>query len=240
MVFILGQNFLVLTLAELDGGNIIVLPNHVEGRAAIITDLLIIDFMLELHVVRQHEQLLNMVSENLRIQVLGVVPANIYHFADDCADGEQSRAIYAGYRFIDNNDLFLEFLATHTATNLMVGIQECDEVTLAFTEVFSHGAILSDNLIYIFYTGLSTNVEALKVGVPQDFIDTINGHFNVCIMLVQGRNLCGKISNFFFELFATYSDIFGFFLKMIDFISVALNIVCKHERKILHDFHLAL
>lgn len=153
--------------------------------------------------MRQHEQLLDVVAWNFRIQVLGIVPADVDHLTDDCTDEEQGCAIHAGYRIIDNDDLLFDFLAAHAATNLMVEVQECDEVTLAFTEVFGHGAILADNLIYIFYTGLGTNAEALETGVPQDFIDTINGRFSVCIMLVQGRNLCGKISNFLFELLST-------------------------------------
>lgn len=99
--------------------------------------------------MRQHEQLLDVVAWNFRIQVLGIVPADVDHLTDDCTDEEQGCAIHAGYRIIDNDDLLFDFLAAHAATNLMVEVQECDEVTLAFTEVFGHGAILADNLIYI-------------------------------------------------------------------------------------------
>lgn len=198
VVLVLGRNFLALTLAKLDGGDIIVLPNHVERRAVIITDLLISDFPMEVHVVRQYKQLLDVVARNLRIQVLGIVPADVDHLTDDRTDEEQGCAIHAGYRVINNDNLLFEFLAAHATTNLMVEVQECDEVTLTLTEVFGHGAILADNLIYIFYADLGTNAEALETRVPQDFIDTVNGSFRVCVMLVQDRNLCGKISDFLF------------------------------------------
>ena len=150
------RQLLALPLTEFAGGNVVVFPNHVERRTVIISNLLISDFTVEIHVMRQHEQLLDVVAWNFRIQVLGIVPADVDHLTDDCTDEEQGCAIHAGYRIIDNDDLLFDFLAAHAATNLMVEVQECDEVTLAFTEVFGHGAILADNLIYIFYTGLGT------------------------------------------------------------------------------------
>lgn len=63
------------------------------------------------------------------------------------------------------------------------------KLRLAFTEVFGHGAILADNLIYIFYTGLGTNAEALETGVPQDFIVTINGRFVFALCLFRQKSL---------------------------------------------------
>ena len=170
---------------------------------------------MEVHVVRQYKQLLDVVARNLRIQVLGIVPADVDHLTDDRTDEEQGCAIHAGYRVINNDNLLFEFLAAHATTNLMVEVQECDEVTLTLTEVFGHGAILADNLIYIFYADLGTNAEALETRVPQDFIDTVNGSFRVCVMLVQDRNLCGKISDFLFELLSTFCDILYFLLETL-------------------------
>ena len=72
--------------------------------------------------MRQNEQLFDIVSGDLWIHVLGVVPADVNHLPDDCADEEQGRAVHACHRVIDNDDLILQLLAAHAATNLMVEV----------------------------------------------------------------------------------------------------------------------
>ena len=79
---------MVETGAELDGGNVVVLSDHIERRAVVISNLLIGDFAMEVHVMRQDKQLLDIVARNLRIQIFRIVPAHINHFADDGADEE--------------------------------------------------------------------------------------------------------------------------------------------------------
>ena len=59
------------------------------------------------------------------------------------------------------------------------------EVPFTFTKVFSNRAILTNNLINILGIGLGTNAETLETGIPQDFIDAVNGSLGVCIMFVK-------------------------------------------------------
>lgn len=50
--------------------------------------------------MRQHEQLLDVVAWNFRIQVLGIVPADVDHLTDDCTDEEQGCAIHEDCIFV--------------------------------------------------------------------------------------------------------------------------------------------
>ena len=187
----------------------------------------------------QDEQLLDVVTGNLRIQVLSIVPADIDHLTDDCADEEQGRAIHTGHRVIDNDDLFLELLATHAATYLMIEVQESDEVALALTEIFRNGAVLTDNFINILHAFFRTNAEALETRILQNLVDAVDGGLGVRIVLIQGGDLICQVSDFFSELLATLGNVVDFLLKSVDLILIALHVSRQHERKILHDFRLA-
>ena len=159
------------------------------SKLRIISGLLVSDLTMEVNIVSQDEQLLDVVSRNLRIEVFGVVPADIDHLTDDCADEEQGRAIHTGHRVIDNDDLFLELLATHAATYLMIEVQESDEVAFALTEVFSDGAVFTDNFINILHAFFGTNAETLETGIFQNLIDAVDGGFGIRIVLIQVGDL---------------------------------------------------
>lgn len=98
IVFVFARNLFALTGAELDVGNIVVLSDHIERRAVVISNLLIGDFAMEVHVMRQDKQLLDIVARYLRIQIFRIVPADIDHFADDGADEEQGGTVHTGHR----------------------------------------------------------------------------------------------------------------------------------------------
>ena len=184
-----GRHLLTLTDTEFYGGDVIALPDHIEGSANVISGLLICDLTMKVHIVSQNKQLLDIVARYLRIHVLGVIPANIDHLSDNGADDKQRRTVHAGNRIINNNDLFLQLLAVFAAAHQMVEIQKCDKIPFTFTEIFRDFAILTNNLINILYACLSANAETLESGLAEDFIDAVNGSFCVGIVLVKVRNL---------------------------------------------------
>jgi len=94
----------------------------------------------------------------------------------------------------------------------MIEVQECDEVPLALTQVFSNGTVLADNLVHILNAFFGTDAEALESRILQNLIDAVNSGLGVCIVFIEVGDFFCQISNFLFKILPALGYNFNFFL----------------------------
>ena len=240
VVFFFARNFLVLPLAELNSGYIIIFTNHIKRCAVVVPDLLICNLPVEIHIVCQDKQLLDVITGYLRIQIFGIISADIDHFADNGTNNEKSSAVHAGNGIVNYNDLFFQFFTVHAAAHSVVKIQKCYKIPFTLTEVFGNRSVFTNDFINILNTIFGSDAEPLETGVPQNFVNAVDGGFGVCIMFIQLGNLCSKLSDFFFELFPMLGYIINFCFQASNLVFITRHLIGKQKCEVLHNLRFTL
>ena len=161
------------------------LLNNIEGNASVFLNLMVCHFAMEVDIMRQDKYLFDICAGDLIIDDLCIVVADGNKLPDNCANNKQRAGVHTGNGIVNNHDLVFHYLATLTAPNKIVKIQECYKVTLALAQVFCNRSVLTNNLIDICYSGLFTETEALKARISKQGINTVDCSFGIYSLLVQ-------------------------------------------------------
>ena len=81
------------------------------------------DFPVEVHVMRQDENLFDIVAFHDVSLIICIVEADLDHLTDESAYDKQRSAVHAGHRVINDHDFILNRIATLAATNKVVEVK---------------------------------------------------------------------------------------------------------------------
>ena len=137
------------------------------------------NFLMEINIVSQNENLLNIVAVDFMASIVRIVVTNLNHLSDQSTDDEQCSTIHTGYRVINNNNFIFYSFTIKASFHKVIVIQECNKVSFTFAQFFCNSSIRPNNLICICYSVLCTKMETFKTRIIKQNIDAIDSGLSI-------------------------------------------------------------